>query len=63
MGKHFLRAERMLPNLFTPADRRLMEEVRARDEHPYARIRHWQARRLLTIIDRLAAERRTGIAS
>ncbi|MFT4302701.1 MAG: hypothetical protein QM579_13225 [Desulfovibrio sp.] len=53
----------MLPNLFTPADRRLMEEVRARDEHPYARIRHWQARRLLTIIDKLAAERRTGVAS
>ena len=56
-------AERLTPALFSPADRRLLDEVRARAAHPHARILPWQAARMLTIIDKFAAERRTGAAS
>ena len=56
-------AERLTPALLSPADRRLLDEVRARAAHPNARILPWQADRLLTIIDKFAADRRTGAAS
>ena len=39
------------------------DEVRARAAHPHARILPWQAARMLTIIDKFAADRRTGAAS
>ena len=56
-------AERLTPALLSPADRRLLDEVRARAAHPYARILPWQAARMLTIIDKFAADRRTGATS
>ena len=56
-------AEMLTPTLFSPADRRLLDEVRARAANQHARILPWQAARLLTIIDTFAAERRTGAAS
>lgn len=52
------------PALLTAADKRLLEEMRARAEHPYARVRRWQAKGLLTIIDKLrAATQNMGAAS
>ena len=52
------------PALLTAADKRLLEEMRARAEHPYARVRRWQATGLLTIIDTLrAATQNMGAAS
>ena len=57
------RAEHIAPSLFSPVDRRLLDEVRARAANQHARILPWQAARLLTIIDTFAAERRTGAAS
>ena len=56
-------AERLTPALLSPADRRLLDEVRAGAAHPYARILPWQAARMLTIIDKFAADRRTGATS
>ena len=56
-------AERLTPALLSPADRRLLDEVRARAAHAYARILPWQAARMLTIIDKFAADRRTGATS
>ena len=56
-------AEKLTPTLFSPADRRLLDEVRARAVNQHARILPWQAARLLTIIDKFAAERRTGATS
>ena len=53
------------PPLLTAADKRLLEEMRARAEHPYAPVRRWQAKGLLTIIDKLraAASGGMGVAS
>lgn len=51
-------------SILTPADKRLLEEVRARAEHRYAPVRRWQADGLLTIIDKLrAATNGMGVAS
>ena len=63
MDRPTARAEHIAPSLFSPADRRLLGEVRARAANQHARILPWQAARLLTIIDTFAAERRTGAAS
>lgn len=43
------------PALLTAADKRLLEEMCARAEHPYAPVRRWQAAGLLHIIDKLRA--------
>ena len=56
-------AEKLIPTLFSPADRRLLDEVRARAANQHARILPWQAARLLTIIDKFAAESRVGGAT
>ena len=63
MDRPTARAEHIAPSLFSPEDRRLLDEVRARAANQHARILPWQAARLLTIIDTFAAERRTGAAS
>ncbi|WP_411330116.1 hypothetical protein [Desulfovibrio desulfuricans] len=53
------------PVLLTAADKRLLEEMRARAEHPYATVRRWQAAGLLHIIDKLraAVPQNMGVAS
>lgn len=45
-----------LAMLLAPADRRVLEEVRARSEHPRAKVTPWQAARLVAIVDRMAAQ-------
>ena len=47
---------RNLAMLLAPADRRVLEEVRARSEHPRAKVTPWQAARLVAIVDRMAAQ-------
>lgn len=47
---------RNLAMLLAPADLRLLDEVRARRQHPYAHVKRWQVARLLAIIDSLASE-------
>ena len=51
------------PAMLTAADKRLLEEMRARAEHPYAPVRRWQAAGLLHIIDKLRAAAPQGMGA
>lgn len=53
--------KKISPALLTQADKRLLEEMRARAEHPYAPVRRWQAAGLLHIIDKLRAATSGGM--